>query len=73
MLMINIVCFFTAYCVVAVESVGRQIPFVAADSLNREFGCVPFVLSTQQSINHLDPLTFLTNIYLFLPLIKIKA
>ncbi|CAD6205294.1 unnamed protein product [Miscanthus lutarioriparius] len=27
-----------AYCVVAVESVGRQIPFVAADSLNREFG-----------------------------------
>ncbi|XP_066367368.1 vesicle-associated membrane protein 725-like [Miscanthus floridulus] len=26
------------YCVVAVESVGRQIPFVAANSLNREFG-----------------------------------
>ncbi|XP_066324593.1 vesicle-associated membrane protein 721-like [Miscanthus floridulus] len=26
------------YCVVAVESVGRQIPFVVADSLNREFG-----------------------------------
>ena len=94
MLMINIVCFFTAYCVVAVESVGRQIPIAfldrvkedftkkygggkaataAANSLNREFGCVPVVLFTQQSINHLDPLTFLTNIYLFLPLIKIKA
>jgi vesicle-associated membrane protein 72 len=62
--MINIVCFSAAYCVVAVESVGRQIPIAfldrvkedftkkygggkaataAANSLNREFGCVPFV------------------------------
>jgi len=63
--MINIVCFSSAYCVVAVESVGRQIPIAfldrvkedftkkygggkaataAANSLNREFGCVPVVL-----------------------------
>jgi vesicle-associated membrane protein 72 len=35
--MINIVCFSTAYCVVAVESVGRQIPIAFLDRVKEDF------------------------------------
>ena len=35
--MLNIFCFSTAYCVVAVESVGRQIPIAFLDRVKEDF------------------------------------
>jgi hypothetical protein len=37
MLVINILCFSTAYCVVAVESVGRQVPIAFLDRVKEDF------------------------------------
>jgi vesicle-associated membrane protein 72 len=37
MLLINILCTSTAYCVVAVESVGRQVPIAFLDRVKEDF------------------------------------